>query len=118
MITTKQKLYSMQRVAAFVGLSRPELFKRLRFAGLLYESKQLRNIPKPRYISAGILTTGFKMYLTGSKPQIHEQTYATESGLEFIKDLINGNPKTLAPINKNFAMGNHVLQQLKQQLAG
>lgn len=118
MITTKPKLYDMYRVAAFVGLSRTELFKRLRFAGLLYESKQLRNMPKPNYIRAGLLTTKFKMYLIGNKPRIHEQTYVTERGLQFIQDLLSGKPQTIAPPKKNIAMGNQVLHQLKEQLAG
>lgn len=118
MITTNQKLYSMHRVAAFVGLNRNELFKRLRFAGLLYESKPLHNMPKPKYIRAGLLTTQFKMYLAGNNPRIHEQTYATESGLQFIQDLLNGKPKTLAPIKKNIALGKQTIHQLKEQLAG
>lgn len=118
MITTNQKLYNMHRVAAWVGLSRNELFKRLRFAGLLYESKQLRNIPKPKYVRAGLFTTEFKMYLAGTQPRIHEQTYATESGLQFIQDLLSGKPTTIEIKPKNVAMGNHVLHQLKEQLAG
>lgn len=118
MITTNSKLYSMHRVAAFVGLNRTELFKRLRFAGLLYESKQLRNIPKPKYVRAGLLTTQYKMYLAGSNPRIHEQTYATESGLQFIQELMNGKHPTINEPPKCIDLGQKTLNQLKAQLAG
>ncbi|WP_396586437.1 phage antirepressor KilAC domain-containing protein [Bermanella sp. R86510] len=116
MIISKEKLYSMTDVANSLSMPRNELFKRLRFAGLLYESKQLRNIPKPKYIRAGLLTTRFKMFCIGKKPQIHEQTFATESGVDFIQDLIAGKEPSVKPNKRNYEIGKQVLSQLKAQI--
>lgn len=116
MINSRPKLYSIQNIANSLGISRNELFKRLRFAGLLYETKQLRNIPKPKYIRAGLLTTRFKMFVIGEKPQIHEQTFATESGADFIKDLVTGKAPTVKPNKRNYEIGSRVLSQLKAQV--
>lgn len=116
MINSRPKLYSMQHIANSLGMPRNELFKRLRFAGLLYESKQLRNIPKPKYVRAGLLTTRFKMFCIGEKPQIHEQTMATKEGFEFIKDLMADNAPHVEPTKCNFELGMRVLHELKSQI--
>jgi phage antirepressor YoqD-like protein len=118
MTATKPKRYSMLKAALMLGTNQNDLFKKLRFAGLLHEGKALRNLPKEKYIRAGILTTKIKIYCAGSYIRLHEQTMITERGFTFIKELIEGNNPTLKTHPKNFVLGHTVLTKLKHQLAG
>lgn len=115
-----QKLYSIQQAAAELNMGVHTLFRNLRMAGVLHESKQLRNIPRANYIRAGLFTTTFRMYLKGEMPQIHEKTMASQAGIEFIRDLLAGikrNPLTQQKEQKIREVGKQVISELKQKLA-
>ncbi len=118
-MTANQQIYSMQKAALLVGEGANNLFKKLRMAGVLYESKNLRNLPKEKYIRAGLFTTQFKMCLHGDSPSIHEKTVATPAGLNFIRELLRSTshtaPSVLMP-KQNTALGNKTLCMLKASL--
>lgn len=116
----KPHLHSMQKVAATLDMGVHTLFRNLRMAGVLHSNRHMRNIPRPKYIRAGLLTTTFRLYLRGDKPQIHEKTMVTDAGIEYIRDLMTGikrNPLTQQKEKQIRAVGNRAISKLKQTLA-
>jgi phage antirepressor YoqD-like protein len=118
MKVTKQKQYSVLKAALMLKTNSVDLYRKLRFAGLLHSTKKHWNLPRERFIRAGLFSTTYKIYPVGDVTRISEKTMITEAGLGYIKDLLNGTCPALLLHKKSKETGLNTLHKLQQQLAG
>jgi len=114
---TASKTHSVLKVALMHGHSQKSLFKKLRDSGVLFGFGTVRNLPKPQYIRAGYFTTATTTFMVGEYYHQHEQTRITQSGLGFIKKLLNGEHTAIPTPAINKQLGQQTLTHLRQQLA-